>query len=295
LPELPCESLRLRVGEVTALSRVADLATTLAQLGLEVCIAADVPLDLVPDAVSSAAAIDRFALAVASAATPEMLAKPMIEIARAGRGIELALDGTVAELPFQVERAAAALELAGERDVLLSLAARADGRATHAARIVAATLRERGADWPLMLRFAPRAAPRDTTLLDVSLPGSAFSGLGAALDVAYRILQGARRRTTRTEYISCPSCGRTLFDLEETTARIKQCTEHLGGVKIAVMGCIVNGPGEMADADFGYVGSGVGTVTLYAGKRVVARSIPEATAPDRLIEVIREAGMWRDP
>jgi (E)-4-hydroxy-3-methylbut-2-enyl-diphosphate synthase len=113
-----------------------------------------------------------------------------------------------------------------------------------------------------------------------------------ALSLAYRILQGARLRTTRTEYISCPSCGRTLFDLEETTAKIKQRTEHLKGVKIAVMGCIVNGPGEMADADFGYVGSGPGVVSLYVGKEVVERRVPEDEAPDRLVDLIREHGRW---
>jgi len=110
-----------------------------------------------------------------------------------------------------------------------------------------------------------------------------------ALDTSYRVLQGARLRTTRTEYISCPSCGRTLFDLEETTARIKSLTSHLKGVKIAVMGCIVNGPGEMADADFGYVGSGPGVVTLYAGQEIVARNIAEEEAPDRLLALIAES------
>jgi (E)-4-hydroxy-3-methylbut-2-enyl-diphosphate synthase len=120
------------------------------------------------------------------------------------------------------------------------------------------------------------------------------SGIGAApaVDLAYRVLQGARQRTTRTEYISCPSCGRTLFDLEETTAKIKAETVHLSGVKIAIMGCIVNGPGEMADADFGYVGSGVGQITLYVGKEVVARAVPEAEATDRLVDLIRENGQW---
>ena len=117
-------------------------------------------------------------------------------------------------------------------------------------------------------------------------------GAGAGLDLAYRILQGARLRTTRTEYISCPSCGRTLFDLEETTARIKAATGHLSGVKIAVMGCIVNGPGEMADADFGYVGSGPGKVNLYAGKQVVARGVPESDATERLVSLIQEQGRW---
>ncbi len=128
-------------------------------------------------------------------------------------------------------------------------------------------------------------------LVSLEAEGSA----AAAVDVAYRILQGARLRTTRTEYISCPSCGRTLFDLEETTARIKARTDHLSGVKIAVMGCIVNGPGEMADADFGYVGSGVGQVTLYVGKQIVERAVPEAEAPDRLVALIRANGRWLDP
>src|SRR4029077_4513023 len=94
-----------------------------------------------------------------------------------------------------------------------------------------------------------------------------------SVDLAYGSLQGARARTTKTEYISCPSCGRTLFDLETTTATIKSKTEHLKGVKIGVMGCIVNGPGEMADADFGYVGWKPGKVDLYVGKEVVVRAV----------------------
>lgn len=122
---------------------------------------------------------------------------------------------------------------------------------------------------------------------------SGFRDPARAVDLGYRILQGARLRTTRTEYISCPSCGRTRFDLEETTARIKQATGHLKGVKIAIMGCIVNGPGEMADADFGYVGSGSGVVTLYVGKQIVARGVPAQEAPDRLVSLIREHGRWQ--
>ncbi|MCU0668501.1 MAG: flavodoxin-dependent (E)-4-hydroxy-3-methylbut-2-enyl-diphosphate synthase, partial [Myxococcota bacterium] len=118
---------------------------------------------------------------------------------------------------------------------------------------------------------------------------------GDALALAYRILQGARQRTTWTEFISCPSCGRTLFDLEETTARIKAHTQHLKGVKIAIMGCIVNGPGEMADADFGYVGSGPGLVNLYVGHDCIERHVPQAQADARLIELIRRHGRWVDP
>ncbi|MCB1139159.1 MAG: (E)-4-hydroxy-3-methylbut-2-enyl-diphosphate synthase [Leptospiraceae bacterium] len=114
-------------------------------------------------------------------------------------------------------------------------------------------------------------------------------------DMALDLLQTTRIRLYRTEYISCPSCGRTLFDLQETTARIKSKTGHLKGVKIAVMGCVVNGPGEMADADFGYVGSAPGKINLYRGKEVVRKNIPTAEADQALIDLIREHNMWQDP
>ena len=113
--------------------------------------------------------------------------------------------------------------------------------------------------------------------------------------LAFGILQATRTRISKTEYISCPSCGRTLFDLEETTAKIRAKTDHLKGVKIGIMGCIVNGPGEMADADYGYVGTGVGKITLYKGKDVVERNIPEDKAVDALIELIRSNGDWVEP
>ncbi|MBC9910763.1 (E)-4-hydroxy-3-methylbut-2-enyl-diphosphate synthase [Chitinophaga varians] len=113
-------------------------------------------------------------------------------------------------------------------------------------------------------------------------------------NIAFGILQATRTRISKTEYISCPSCGRTLFDLQETTARIRAVTHHLKGVKIAIMGCIVNGPGEMADADFGYVGSGVGKITLYRGKEIVKRGLNSDVAVDELISLIRENGMWVD-
>ena len=111
----------------------------------------------------------------------------------------------------------------------------------------------------------------------------------------FGILQATRTRISKTEYISCPSCGRTLFDLQETTAMIRKRTDHLKGVKIGIMGCIVNGPGEMADADYGYVGSGKGKITLYRGKEVVKRNVPSANAVDELIELIREDGSWVEP
>ena len=112
---------------------------------------------------------------------------------------------------------------------------------------------------------------------------------------AFTILQATRTRISKTEYISCPSCGRTLFDLQETTAKIRNVTSHLKGVKIAIMGCIVNGPGEMADADFGYVGSGVGKITLYKGKEVVKRSVDSEVAVDELINLLKESDAWIEP
>ena len=117
---------------------------------------------------------------------------------------------------------------------------------------------------------------------------------GQALRIAYNILQAAGTRIFKTDYVACPSCGRTLFDLQSTTARIKAATSHLKGVKIAIMGCIVNGPGEMADADFGYVGGAPGKVNLYVGKQAVKFNIPEAEAVERLQDLIREHGKWVD-
>jgi (E)-4-hydroxy-3-methylbut-2-enyl-diphosphate synthase len=118
---------------------------------------------------------------------------------------------------------------------------------------------------------------------------------GQALRLSYNILQAAGSRIFKTDYVACPSCGRTLFNLQTTTAKIKEATLHLKGVKIAIMGCIVNGPGEMADADFGYVGGAPGKVNLYVGKTAVKFNIPEADAVDRLKDLIREHGKWVDP
>jgi (E)-4-hydroxy-3-methylbut-2-enyl-diphosphate synthase len=112
---------------------------------------------------------------------------------------------------------------------------------------------------------------------------------------SFGILQATRTRISKTEYISCPSCGRTLFELQETTAKIRKVTNHLKGLKIAIMGCIVNGPGEMADADFGYVGSGVGKITLYKGKEIMKRNIDSEVAVDELIELLKEHGAWVEP
>jgi (E)-4-hydroxy-3-methylbut-2-enyl-diphosphate synthase len=302
--DIACEGLRVSVDDAAGLAKARRLSHELASLGVALPLVLALPLELASEDPGIAGV--RVALAVAPA-DADALAEAARAVAGRGGPLELCLEGEVGELPAQVDRAVGALAESGVKSALLSVAS---GRLTHAARVVTARLADRGAmRIPLLLRsdcghgepaLIAGAVDLGAPLCDgigdaVCLPAAAFGNAGTAVDIAYRILQGARLRTTRTEYISCPSCGRTLFDLEETTARIKQKTDHLKGVKIAVMGCIVNGPGEMADADFGYVGSGVGQVTLYVGKQIVARAVAEADAPDRLVDLIREQGMWREP
>ena len=114
-------------------------------------------------------------------------------------------------------------------------------------------------------------------------------------DIELMILQASRVRFSHTEYIACPSCGRTLYDIEKTLADIKSRTSHLKNLKIGIMGCIVNGPGEMADADYGYVGAAAGRITLYKGREIIEKNIPQQEAIDRLIELIKANGDWQDP
>ncbi len=121
------------------------------------------------------------------------------------------------------------------------------------------------------------------------------AGAGQSLRLAFNILQAAGCRSFKTDYVACPSCGRTLFNLQTVTARIKERTQHLKGVKIAIMGCIVNGPGEMADADFGYVGGAPGKINLYVGKQAIKFNIPEVEAVERLVDLIKEHGKWAEP
>ncbi|NRA37265.1 MAG: flavodoxin-dependent (E)-4-hydroxy-3-methylbut-2-enyl-diphosphate synthase, partial [Planctomycetes bacterium] len=142
----------------------------------------------------------------------------------------------------------------------------------------------------------------DTLLSASSICGTLFAdGIGDAIYLPYlknsvshsfAILQAMKMRMSKTDYVACPSCGRTLFDLMEVSAQIKELTDHLKGVTIAIMGCIVNGPGEMADADFGYVGSGPGKITLYQGQDPVLKNIAADDAPHRLVALIKEAGRW---
>lgn len=191
------------------------------------------------------------------------------------------------------------------------------GKTTHpvgSIRCLAALLRQYDLKGPLWLRMRKEFQIQEMThfgavLLESSMfHGSLFvdgygdlisventEGMPAATALAYNILQGARMRASKTEYVACPSCGRTLFNLQEVTARIKARTGHLKGVTIAVMGCIVNGPGEMADADFGYVGGAPNKVNLYVGKECVQYNIPEEEAIDRLIDLIKKHNKWVEP
>jgi (E)-4-hydroxy-3-methylbut-2-enyl-diphosphate synthase len=193
-------------------------------------------------------------------------------------------------------------------ELLLSLCGFRHEDAVHLYRALFARLDAMGARVPVVLRYSS-SGEREQVVIDAAIElGSLLcDGLGDAihLDIAlppedrvrigYNILQGARLRISKTEYISCPSCGRTLFNLQTTTERIQSKTAHLKGVKIAVMGCIVNGPGEMADADFGYVGAGPKKVNLFVGKECVERNIPEEIADERLIELIKAHGKWVEP
>lgn len=161
---------------------------------------------------------------------------------------------------------------------------------------------------PVILNFRYECPPEDLVIQASSECGSLFcDGLGDGLwlegpydmdylrNLSFSILQAARMRIFKTDFISCPSCGRTLFDLQDVTRKIRDRTVHLPGVKIAIMGCIVNGPGEMADADFGYVGSKPGMIDLYVGKACVQKDIPFSEAVDKLVELIKEHGKWLEP
>jgi (E)-4-hydroxy-3-methylbut-2-enyl-diphosphate synthase len=200
-----------------------------------------------------------------------------LSVARAGGDISLAMDPSLDVGPLFANRALAA-------------------------RLIGAGLRV-----PHVLIDRPALRGADPVLGPAAhLGGLLCEGIGDAIHVeagdagasrrlGFNILQGARVRITKTEFISCPSCGRTLFDLESTTARIKERTAHLKGLKIAVMGCVVNGPGEMADADFGYVGWGDEKIALFVGKEMVEKDIPTGEAADRLVDLIKRHGKWVEP
>jgi (E)-4-hydroxy-3-methylbut-2-enyl-diphosphate synthase len=305
LRDVECEGLAVDVYDPGAVELAAGLRRALEARGVAL------PLALRVEAAWAepcAALASRLIVPVGSLVEDESLAGAAKAALAAGIPLEWELRGSLPEIAPLLDLALEAAAAAGLDDLLVSVDC---DLPVHAARLAAARLAARGAaDVPIVLRHRRQSGDEPEQALvraavDLGAPlcdgiGDAvaladFGDPGQGVELAYRILQGARLRTSWTEFISCPSCGRTLFDLEETTARIRARTGHLKGVKIAVMGCIVNGPGEMADADFGYVGSGPGQVNLYVGRECVARKVPSAEADDRLVELIRSRGRWIDP
>ena len=205
------------------------------------------------------------------------------------------------------------IKITADRQPGSSMAASGAGHAIGAYRSIAAQLGALGLRAPIWIRNTAATAVRDdgtplSNLLEASILCGALlcDGIGdlvsieteadpgRSLRLAYNVLQGAGTRISKTEFVACPSCGRTLFDLQTTTQRIRSQTGHLKGVKIAIMGCVVNGPGEMADADFGYVGGAPGKINLYVGRQCVQYNIAQEEADARLIALIKECGKWAD-
>ncbi len=305
VPALACEGFRVDARGSIGLARLPLFAEALAVARLSQPLIAYVE----PDGMEQAARVAaRIAVRVEAPATEADWIAAVHAADKMRVSVEWVLGAELPGILLGVDCALVASKRAALTDVVFSLVPDAS---VHAVRVLAARLCARGENRvPIVLRTRrdpARSAEENLLAAAFSFGALLCDGIGDAvslagfgspdfvLPLAYRVLQGARQRTTWTEYISCPSCGRTLFDLEETTARIKEKTAHLAGVKIAVMGCIVNGPGEMADADFGYVGSGPDLVNLYVGKEVVARHVPAATAPDRLVALIQQHGRWSEP
>jgi (E)-4-hydroxy-3-methylbut-2-enyl-diphosphate synthase len=191
------------------------------------------------------------------------------------------------------------------RDIVVAMKAADPLIMIEANRLLIATLDREGMDYPIHLGVTEAGNAEDGRAKSTIGIGTALlEGIGDTirvslteapekeLPVCYSILQATRRRITKTEFISCPSCGRTLFDLETVTNKVKERLGHMAGLRIAVMGCIVNGIGEMADADFGYVGGKPGMINLFWKKDLVRRDVPEAEALDVLVELIKEKGAW---
>lgn len=266
----------------------------LQESGVQVLVPAQV-LDASP--LPDAVAIKQLAVAVAEASAGG------VQLPQGASRFAVFVDGTESDADL------AALK---GLDAALVLLKTAPGTSrVHSSRRVFEVMQREAIDVPVIHHIAfPDGVDRDEVIISSGAQVGALMvdgrGDGLAIECAtedldflrttsFGLLQGCRMRNVKTEYVSCPSCGRTLFDLQEVTEQIRSKTGHLPGVSIAVMGCIVNGPGEMADADFGYVGGQPGKIDLYVGKEVVRRAIDMDTAPDALIQLIKDYGRWQDP
>ncbi len=278
--------------------------------------------------------VDFLALEIAASLSPEVLqpllalVKGRIMLVRKFASAETEAFAAFADLvrrhgqflaaeiaPADLPAFAPFLRATGDAGLVFTLSSSAgSGHAIGAYRHLVETLKVAGSSAPIWIRNTATTAVRgDNSFLSKLLEASFLTGsllcdgvgdlvsieteadVARATKLTYNVLQGAGARISKTEFVACPSCGRTLFDLQTTTQRIRAQTGHLKGVKIAIMGCIVNGPGEMADADFGYVGGAPGKINLYVGKNCVQYNIPQAEADARLIALIREHGKWVDP
>jgi (E)-4-hydroxy-3-methylbut-2-enyl-diphosphate synthase len=263
--------------------------------------------ELLTDAAGAAAVV---ALCVTPEESLDVAALSRLAARTAVRSTSIAVVGLVPSASHLRATVHAAIEV---RNVLSGLGAQTilslrapETVAIYGYRLLAQTCAEFGIEDPILLQAE---AGEDTAGIDRLLCPSIILGSllcdgigdmvgvhggGDLVSLAFNILQASGARISKTDYVACPSCGRTLFDLQETTERIKTRTSHLVGVKLAIMGCIVNGPGEMADADFGYVGGAPGKVNLYVGKECVEKGVPAEIADDRLIELIKSQGKWQE-
>ena len=303
-------------GLIVAVRTVGDLDALAAAAGSAAAPPAALVLDLGPDlsaeAVAPFAARARQPLVLLRRFTADDAAfRAFLALARRHHHT-LAVSVTSADVPAL--QAGLAAEPGSKLLITLADDVPAAGHTAGAYRALAAALRGAAITAPLWIRNTVRTAVKPDSsflsrLLDAALLTGTLlcDGLGDAVSIetetdpfrsvqlTYNVLQGAGTRHSKTEFVACPSCGRTLFDLQTTTQRIRAKTGHLKGVKIAIMGCIVNGPGEMADADFGYVGGAPGKINLYVGKTCVQYNLPQAEADERLIALIREHGKWVEP
>jgi len=313
LIDTPAEGLLVRVESRDDLARIQETARRISlpvqflalELGPSLA-----PADLAPLLAESAGRlllVRRF-----GALEPGLLAEFAARVRQFNHFLAVEID------PAHLDAYATTLSELGDANLVYALSrpgtAPATGHATGAYRLLAEFLRRIGSQAPLWIRnTAATSVQPDNSFLSKLLEASFLTGsllgdgLGDLLSIetesdvtratklSYNVLQGAGARISKTEFVACPSCGRTLFDLQSTTQRIRAQTGHLKGVKIAIMGCIVNGPGEMADADFGYVGGAPGKINLYVGKNCVQYNLPQAEADARLIALIREHGKWADP
>lgn len=312
--ENKCETAHVTLDSAADLRNFREIRRAAHRNGLLVPFAVDCSA-ILARVFDVAEAADRLVVTRPRDCTSELLSDVVRAARLFGRPIEWAADAaTDASSGFvgiaeSLQCILSACEKADYWNILFSVKGTADRfTVVRDYRYLAGKLDALGANFPIVIRYKSTSAFETCLLEAASQIGSLLcDGIGDAIHVdaelpvarllhlSYDILQATRVRISKTDYISCPSCGRTLFNLQTTTERIKSKTSHLKGVKIAIMGCIVNGPGEMADADFGYVGAGPGKVNLFVGKECVERNIPEGEADARLIELIQSRGVWVEP